>query len=351
MRIFFLQGAFPFCYYYRGYLPAVYSNNIAVSDFFRKDMDVSNTAFVAKAMEADIICFQRPTSKASYDLAKLLRLKGKKIVMDNDDSYSGIPLARLGSEKQVEIAKELNKNLEEFGRMADGITVSTQFLADEYRKLNPNVVVLKNCIDPIDAQKCKVNDKGKFRIGLVGSVTTNDDYIHIKDQLKQLSERDDCTIVIMGLKMDNGKLITKSFQEDADFWATLKNLEWHATCHVTEYMGLVANLALDLAIIPRKEHDFNRAKSNLKFLEMSLLEIPVLAQGFSDGTSPYQGIDEPYLTIVGSDENWYDKIISIKDNYEEYKEKAKKAKAWVLENYNIKKEAMKWSEAIINLVK
>lgn len=347
MKIFFLQGLYPFCYYYRGYLPAIYSNNIAVSDFLRKDMDISNEKFVEKAMQADIISFQRPTSKASYELAKLLKLKGKKIIMDNDDTYSGVPLARLGSEKQVEIAKELNKNLEDFCIIADGITVSTEFLAKEYSRLNPNVIVCKNCIDPIDAQKCKPNTTGKFRIGLVGSVTTNDDYIHIKDQLKKLSERDDCTIVIMGLKMSNGKLITESFKEDAEFWMSLKNVEWHPTCHVTEYMGLVANLALDLAIIPRKEHYFNQCKSNLKFLEMSLLEIPVLAQAFSDGTSPYQGVDEPYMTLTAND--WYDNIIKIKDNYEEYKEKAKKAKAYVLENYNIINEAPKWAKKIENL--
>lgn len=349
MKIFFLQGMYPFCYYYRGYLPAVYSNNIAVSEFLRKDMDVSNERFVEKAMQADIISFQRPTSQASHELAKLLKLKGKKIIMDNDDSYSGIPLARLGSERQVEIAQELNRNLEEFCKIADGITVSTEFLAKEYAKINPNVIVLKNCIDPLDVQKCKENKTGKFRIGLIGSVTTNDDYIHIKDQLKKLSERDDCTIVIMGLKMDNGKLITDSFKEDADFWKTLKNVEWHPVCHVTEYMGLVANLALDLAIIPRKEHYFNQCKSNLKFLEMSLLEIPVLAQAFSDGTSPYQGRDEPYLTLANDD--WYDKIINIKDNYEEYKAKAKKAKAYVLENYNIINEAQNWAKAIENLCK
>ena len=111
MKIFYLQGDYPFCYYYRGYLPGVYSNQTVVSEFFRKDLDVSNEKFVQKALQADVICFQRPSSVPSLKLAQLLKQKGKKIIFDNDDSYSGIPLARLGSEKQVQIAQELNRNL------------------------------------------------------------------------------------------------------------------------------------------------------------------------------------------------------------------------------------------------
>jgi len=347
MKIFYIPGDYPFCYYYRGYLPGVYDNQFVVSDFFKPDMDVSGFPYVQRANEADIIVFQRPTSKPSLNLARLLKLKGKKIVMDNDDTYSGIPLARLGSEKRVEIAKELNQNLVDFAKFADGITVSTQYLADEYRVVNPNVVVLKNTIDPLDEQPCKENTTGKFRIGLIGSVTSNDDYIHIKDQLKRLDDRGDCTIVIQGVKFANGSIMP-SMQEDYDFWNSLKNVEWHPVCFVTEYMSNLASLALDLAIIPRKEHYFNRCKSNLKFLEMSLLKIPVISQDFEG--SPYEQ-DRVFHTMILDNTTWYDKIIDVKDNYPHYKDLAGKAHDYVLENYNVTNYAKHWTETIINLVK
>jgi len=347
MKILFLQGDYNFCYYFRGYLPGVYSNQMVISSFIRQDMKVNHQDMMDKAMKADIICFQRPSGQNALELAQLLKLKGKKIIFDNDDSYSGIPLARLGSEKQVEIAKDLNKNLNEFVKMADGVTVSTKILAEEYAQLNPNVVVLKNCIDPLDEFPCKPNTTGKFRIGFIGSVTSNDDYLHIKDDIKKLDERGDITLVIMGVKYADGSIMP-SMQEDFDFWNSLKNVEWHTVVPVTEYYPKLASLALDLAIIPRKDHYFNKCKSNLKFLDMSLHSIPVLAQGFPDGLSPYQGVDEPYLTLAG---DWYDDIIRIKDNYEEYKEKATKAKAYVLENYNIKNYAQTWVNEIIKLCK
>lgn len=354
MKIFFIQGDYPFCYYYRGYLPGIYLKQQVVSEFLRADMDTSTVDYPKRALEADVICFQRPSGKNALELAKLLRRKGKKIIFDNDDTYSGIPLARLGSEKQVAIAQELNKNLNEFARMADGITTSTEFLAGEYSKLNPNVVVLKNCIDPRDQMKCKPNTTGKFRVGFIGSVTSNDDYVHIKEDLRKLDERGDVTIVIMGVKFADGKIMP-SMQEDHDFWASLKNVEWHPVCPVTEYMVRVANLALDLAIIPRKDHYFNRCKSNLKFLEMSLLKIPVLAQGFTDGNSPYQGVDEKYMTIITdggvSNLQWYNKIIEIKNEYDTYTNLALQAHQYVLDNYNIKTYAQQWQKSIEQLCK
>lgn len=347
-KIFYIPGDYPFCYYYRGYLPGVYSNQTVVSDFMQVGANVPAEEYTRKALTSDVIVFQRPTTEPSLVLAKLLKQKGKKIIMDNDDTYSGTPLHRLGNEKRVQIALEIKDRINEFVKIADGVTVSTQILKEEYEKINPNVTVLKNCIDPLDEITPKENKTGKFRVGLIGSVTTNDDYFHIKDCLRRLSKDKDITLVIMGLKQKDGSML-KVLQEDADFFNSV-NVEWHPQCFVTEYMNTVANLALDLAIIPRKDHYFNRCKSNIKYLEMSLLRIPVLAQAFSDGLSPYQ-TGCPHITLVNDDDKWYDLIIQIKNNYTHYKEKANKAHDDVLENNNIKTFAPTWTQEIEKLCK
>lgn len=350
MKILFVPGQYPFCYYYRGYLPGVYAKQIVISDFFWKERVFSGEELIEKADRADVIVFQRPTSKNTVQLAKLLKKKGKKVIFENDDTYSGVPLHRLGNEKRVEIAKELNNNLNEFLPIADGVIASTEVLAKEYAALNSNVIVLKNCIDPLDEFPCTKNETGKFRVGLIGSVSSNDDYVHIKDQLKRLDERGDITFVILGVKFQDGTIMP-SMQEDYDFWSSLKNVEWHPVVHVTEYMATVASFALDLAIIPRKEHYFNQCKSNLKFLEMSLLHIPVIAQGFGDGTSPYQGLDEPYMTVITDNDQWYKTVVEAKEQYGKYKELAEKAHDYVLENYNIKNYAQEWVNQIEKLCK
>lgn len=347
MKILFLNGSYPFCYYYRGYLPAVYSGQICVQEFIRTYKMPDAKVIQAMANKADVIVFQRPQELHQLDLAVGLRKLGKKIIFENDDTYSGLPLERLNNQKEIDLAVQINKNLQSFLKFADGAIASTETLGEEYKKINPNTVVLKNCIDPLDKLICKKNTTGKLRVGLIGSVTSNDDYLHIKDQLRRLDARDDITLVVMGVKNRDGSFLP-TMKEDHDFWASLKNVEWHTYVPVTQYMSKVSSLALDVAIIPRKDHYFNKCKSNVKFLEMSLLGIPVLAQDF-DG-SPYRE-DKDYLTLVSEDEDWYNKVIELKENREKFLSTANLAKEYVLKNYNIATYCHEWVKQIEKLCK
>lgn len=339
--ILFLNGEYPFCYHYRGYLPGVYGNQLVI-DYLHPNKDKVKE-FIQKA---DTVVFQRPSKKEYLSLMRSVKALGKKVIFENDDTYHAIPLERLGNERQKEIAIEMASTLDEALRIADGAIASTEILADEYRKINKNTIVLKNCIDPLDKYPCKVCSTA-FRVGFIGSVTTNDDYIHIKDQIRQMDEMG-ITIVVMGVKYKDGTHLP-IMQDDYDFWNSLKNIEWHPYVPVNEYMQKVASLALDVVIIPRKEHYFNQCKSNLKFLEMSLLKIPVIAQGFKDGSSPYQGADEPYMTVVVDNSLWFDTVSMVKSKHDQYKALALKAHEYVLENYNIKNYAHEWVKQINNL--
>ena len=353
MKVLFLPGKYPFCYYYRGYLPGVYSDNLVISDFVRFGTEIPHNEIVTKAQKADVIVFQRPNDDKTLEVVKVLKKMGKKVIFENDDTYlvdKGIILSRLENDKQRKIAVEMSDMTNKILSICDGAIASTPILAEEYGTINKNVAVVKNCIDPLDEFPPKKNVTGKFRVGFIGSVTTNDDYIHIKDQIKKLDERGDVTVVVMGVIYKDGSYIS-FMKDDYFFWSDLKNIEWHPYVGITEYMMTIANLALDVVIIPRKDNYFNRCKSNLKFLEMSLLKIPVIAQGFRDGDSPYQGIDSEYMTIVVNDNEWYDKIIKVKDDYKHYTDLAIKAHDYVLANYNIKNYSVEWVNTIKKLCK
>jgi glycosyltransferase involved in cell wall biosynthesis len=347
MKILFIKGQYDFCYYYRGYLPGSYSGCMVTP--LKGEIDVKEVTSMAQ--QADVVVLQRPNDIKRLTLMQVLKKMGKNVIFENDDTYladKGIMLDRLESDKQREIAKAMSTVTNACVKMADGVIASTDFLAEEYRQLNPNVAVLKNCIDPLDEIKCRENTTGKFRVGFIGSVTTNDDYVHIKDQIKKLDGCGDVTIVVFGIKYKDGSNIS-FMNQDLLFWNSLKNIEWQHYVHVTEYLPTVAKLALDLIIIPRQESYFNRAKSNLKFLEASLLRIPVLAQGFSDGTSPYE--KDSHVNIVVDNATWYDKIIEIKNNYSKYKKRAEKAHDYVLKNYNIRIFAKTWIKTIKKICK
>jgi glycosyltransferase involved in cell wall biosynthesis len=348
VKILFLNGKYPFCYYYRGYLPAIYSNQECIGEFLHLLDETPKDIVSKKIYNADVVVMQRPNTQEALNLAKLLKGIGKKVIFENDDTYlygKGIDPNLLENDEQRKKAKEISTITNEILKIADGAIASTPILADEYRQVNSNVCVLKNCIDPLDELPCKKNTTGKFRIGFIGSVTSNEDYVHIKEQIKQLDDRGDITIVVFGIKHKDGS--TLSFmKKDRMFWESLKNVEWQHYVPVLKYFTTLASLALDVIIIPRNDSYFNRCKSNLKFLEASLLKIPVIAQGF-DG-SPYEQ-DKDYLTLVYDNNDWYNTIIRIKENYNTYKELAVRAHDYVLENYNIKKYAQEWVEEINKL--
>lgn len=350
-KILFLPSAYDGCYYYRGYLPGVYGNMTVVNNFSRKQFDTEE--LYKKAMDSDIIVFQRPNDHIKSDLAVLLKKAGKKIVFDNDDTYlpeKGIPLSMLNSDKQKEIAHYMNDNLYKVIEVSDLVIAATDYLADEYRLVHNNVIVNKNCIDPLDEYKPKENTTGKYRIGFVGSVTSNDDYIHIKDQIKKLAERDDITIVVFGVKNPDGSAYG-AMKDDLDFWNSLPNIEWQPFVPITDYYYTINKLTLDLMVIPRKDNYFNRCKSNLKFLEASLLRIPVIAQGFEDGMSPYQvnPEDSKHMEIVIDNSTWYDKIVELLQDEHKRVKMSEFAHNYVLENYNIKNTAPKLRAILENI--
>jgi glycosyltransferase involved in cell wall biosynthesis len=344
MRIFFVPGAYDGCYFYRGYLPAIYGEMECVTDFIGKEMDQKDIS--ERALAADAVVFQRPNDVYRVEAMRLLKQKGKFIVFDNDDTYlpgKGVPLNMLGSDKAREIAVRLSENIEKALNIADLVIASTDTLANEYRSMTKSpVVVRKNTIDPLDEWPRKTQ-RGKFRIGFIGSVASNTDYYHIKGLIEELAYRIDTTIVVLGSKKGS-----PGFEQDDDFWHNLPNVEWHNFVPTTRYHKMLADLALDVALIPRADNYFNRCKSNVKFLECSLQRIPVIAQGFSTGDSPYQHRkDKKYMQIANTEDEWRTAVENVRNDREKYATLADKAHDYVLEHYNIETYAKDWKNIII----
>lgn len=309
------------------------------------------------AMDADIVVFQRPMQKEMLEAAKLLKQKGKKIVYDNDDTYqtdSGLPkqMTAMLEEQIDEKLAMIDANLKEFVSIADLVTTTTEFLADEYRALNPNTIVLPNMVDPSDWEKPIRNKGKKIRIGLVGSVVNNQDYEPVTNTLQALSKRDDITLVILGLppKTKETEYVQSFYQTEYEFWSKL-DIEWHPFVSHPEYNDKLNSLALDIMLIPRADNYFNRCKSNVKFLEAAMCEVPVIAQGFPDGKSPYQDPkDAKHMLIAHTQEDWFNHLVTLIGDKKLRRQMGKDAKKYVLENYNIQDKAVLWKEAFQKLI-
>ena len=137
-------------------------------------------------------------------------------------------------------------------------------------------------------------------------------------------------------------VLEEVYKEEFSFWGKY-NPEWQHFVPMSDYFDKLNDLELDIMLIPREDSYFNRCKSNLKFLEASMLEIPVIAQGFTDGKSPYEN-DKEYLLLASNKQEWVDKTLKLINSKDLRIKLGKMAKDYVLKNYNIKDYAINYQE-------
>ena len=348
--VYFIGGSYMGCWYVRCFLPLLENGWSGNYRGLKKELKPINQ-IMNEASLADIIVFHRADTVEHHKVAIALKEMGKKIVFDNDDTFkidkthAFYNLDDAGFKQNVIYKNNLINN---FIRNADLVTASTEYLAREYREINPNVIVLPNCVNKDDWDKPLRNTGKKIRIGVVGSTAYYHDFDIIKPVLEKLDKRDDVQLVMFGLPNDNlrdkNPLANKVHKREFGFWDKLKNLEHVGWCEMVDYFTTLNELRLDILLIPRRESEFNKAKSNVKFLEASMLEIPCIVSSFKNG--PYEKDKEALIYIKdNTEQSWLKAINKLVDNKTLRRELGKKARKYVLKNYNIKTKAHLWRDA------
>jgi O-antigen biosynthesis protein len=355
MRAYYINSGHAGCYLVRCLLPLVANgwdgDQTSITPVNKTQENKKNAA-----LASEVVVFHRAEDPKRLELARLLKQTGKKIVFDNDDTYkdnSTVKLNKFITEERVKRGMEsINKYVDAFVMEADLVTCSTEFLAEEYRKLNPNVVVLPNCVDPFYFEEPLRNETDVVRIGVTGSIGVSSDIDILAPIINHFEKDKRVKIVYFCLPSNRyDKLVGETYTDEYKFLDSI-DVEWHPYVDIDKYYDKLNSLKLDMMIIPRADNYFNRCKSNLKFLEASMFEIPCIAQGFPDGKSPYQANpeDSKYMVIVNDNKDWIPEIEKMIADKEGRRAMGKKAKEYVLENYDIEKNAHKWVDAYSKLI-
>jgi glycosyltransferase involved in cell wall biosynthesis len=302
-------------------------------------------------LDSDIVVFHRPESDQLLAVARALKAQGKKIVFDNDDTYKDYGGFKFNDYMNEEKVKRglgtLEKNIDTFIKEADLVTCSTEFLKKEYEQINPNTIVLPNTVDPFYWPNPVRNETDIVRIGITGSVGVTADVEVLKPIIEHYQHDPRVRLVLLSLPPEGeNEIYKKLYVDEYAFWNKV-NIEWHSFVAYDKYYDYLNGLKLDMVIIPRFDSYFNRCKSNLKFLENSMLEIPSICQSFSTGDSPYEvnPADKDYLLLATDTTSWLAQIETLLANKELGREMGRKAKEYVVANYSIEKYAHLWREA------
>jgi len=354
MKVYFIHTSLEGCYNVRCLFPL--QENGWDGDRTTLAINQASPENKAKALvDADVVVFHRPESEELLTVARKLKAQGKKIVFDNDDTAKdagGFKFTEYMNEEREKRGLDImNKNLDTFIKEADLVTCSTEFLKKEYELINPNVVVLPNTVDPFYYPEPLRNETDIVRIGITGSVGVTSDVEILKPIIEHYEHDPRVRLVLLSLPpQGNNEIYKQLYVEEYAFWNKV-NIEWHSYTTTDEYYEYLNELKLDMVIIPRYDSIFNRCKSNLKFLENSMLEIPSIGQSFPDGQSPYEvnHEDAKHLLLATDTASWIEQIEKLVTNKELRLDMGKKAKEYVEREYSIEKNAYKWKLAYESL--
>lgn len=228
--------------------------------------------------------------------------------------------------------------------IADGMTVSTDYLKKVYKNENKKRYTCPNSIDvplrnkslgrkPIIKKK-----KDEVRIGWAGSASHYENLKPLLEPIRKIMlENENVTFHYTGLFGDLFK-----WDDLGDRIRTVKFVS------LDKWPDQLKGMGLDIALAPLVDNHFNRAKSNLRVLEYWSCKYPVIASP----VLPYKFIKKGKDGLLAMEEwEWYDeinKLIKSKDKREELSEKGYKR---LCDEFDVNKTCMIWYDALKKFVK
>lgn len=232
---------------------------------------------------SDVVVWQLLQFPHSLELFQDLKIKYQKtFLMEVDDYFTDIPAENMAFEAYR--PNSVNYKCCMAGiRQADGLIVSTPYLAELYKGENQNVHVIPNSIDfkghtgrpkIVGWDSVHIRSHDRIRLGWIGGGTHSADLEMVAPALSDiLDEHPNVWLYVI-----HG--VPQIFKD----WAKQgRNVYWtHKWATINLYPRHLAAYCFDVGLAPLIDNNFNRAKSNLRWLEYSALKVPTVASPLPD---------------------------------------------------------------------
>lgn len=275
-----------------------------------------------------IVVLQQPSGESWEKMIEAMQEAGKKVVFEVDDYLHDI-----AKREDHGFSKSFDKRAlvlyERCMRMCDAMIVSTDFIAQKYKKFNENIFVCKNGID-LNRYKLTKPKRNTINIGWAGATGHQKAVMPWLNQVNAvMNMKPEVCFVSIGAPF--AEALSPIYGEERAI-----KIPWTA---VEQYPS--AMTMFDIALAPGGSGGWYKGKSDLRWLEASALGIPVIARpnvypeieegvtGFH-ATGPMEMV-EPLMALIG-DKGLRERV-------------GQQAKEYVTEHRSIEKMTEQWVDA------
>lgn len=265
--LFIGQGATAPCWY-RIALPSIHLENsdwVGIHRGTDEPMSVKlagNTEDYPNPDDYDVIVVQQPRGEKWRQWIEDLQSRGKKVYFECDDYLHGIYKIK-DHRNRANFPKSRRKEFEICMKQADGMIVSTEALAKEYKKFNDNQIV---CLVSLDTNRynIKVPDRKIFTVGWAGGTGHHQAVGPWLGAINSVMMRNP-HVGFVSIGTNYAEALSEYHPERTLSipWTTIEN-----------YPYALANI--DLMICPSHDSKYFKAKSDLRYLEASAVGIPCI---------------------------------------------------------------------------
>lgn len=312
------------CGFFRSLQPHLYLND-HYSDLFDIDItyEIPKIPYLEKFFtQYDIIHIHKQLDR-NCELMKLMKFCGCKVIVDIDDHYD------LGNDHPMSVTARIENWKEPIInhlRLADMVTTTTEIFKKELLKHNKNVVVIPNAINPNEGQFIpKPTKSDRLRFGIICGSSHLEDIKLLNGMTSMLPKDviDKIQFVLCGFdtngtrtfrNIKTGEVISRPIEPKETCWYEYEKIltnnysivsqehkdflnkfikgyeypnidEAYRRCwtkNINEYATHYNNI--DVLLVPLKENNFNKVKSQLKVIEAGFFNKAIIAQNFGPYT-------------------------------------------------------------------
>lgn len=273
-----------------------YQTNPSLLHTWQEDLNLTNRCVEAPGLtvgqyvracidhfceHADVVIWHPMYYEQSFEFFLEMQHKHQKpFLIEMDDNYVDVPVwneAHNGFRNGSSFRRIAIDSM----RNASALTVTTPHLGEVYAGINDDRYIIENSLDFkgdrkfVGWDKVSVRKHKGVRIGWIGGRAHFEDLMMVAPALREILEKNpEVTLCLVNSAIKQScAALGKRYPFEG-----LKNVHYaDRSVPINRYAAFAASFGFDIGIAPLVDCNFNRSKSNLRWLEYSALNIPTVA--------------------------------------------------------------------------